>query len=390
MWGVVPSLCWLWSGRQTGEDIAEVLIPNYNIKRLIADLLSEGGEGLVYKSTGAEDEEIEEILIVYEDVLVLQCMGPADNDMYQKTIRVNKEGAAGGRRRLSSGCKESIVFSDHTVSRRHFEIGWSEENGRFFIMDQGSAGGTYLRIPYSHPRPLADRSMILVGKHQFEVVAPVRLPEVMKEVEKKKVLKEKKGMDDSGTAAQRAAASASGASTAVGPLLGDGNQPQMYLHCFGPDGSPMQFRNFAIGARGATIGRKQSNSVSLSQEKGDEVLGLDSAVSGEHCRIEYNATTRAFEILDGTADKPSTNGTWMRLSQGYQTSRPQLLDEKDEILIGGVLRFAVSMEKSLVERDVQDHDEGADSDDSGATAPDQVHLTVDDANGENWVERNGV
>jgi len=50
---------------------------------------------------GESEEDMEEILIVYEDVLVLQCMGPADNEMYQKIIRVHKEGAAGGRRRVT-------------------------------------------------------------------------------------------------------------------------------------------------------------------------------------------------------------------------------------------------------------------------------------------------
>jgi len=56
----------------------------------------------------------------------------------------------------------------------------------------------------------------------------------------------------------------------------------------------------------------------------------------------------------------------------------QVLEEKDEILIGGVLRFSVGMEKSMVERDVpaDQYDEGAESDDSHATAPDHAQVEM--------------
>lgn len=147
----------------------------------------------------------------------------------------------------------------------------------------------------------------------------------------------------------------------------------------------VQHRSFVIDSRGATIGRKQSNLVSLSQEKGehhhhhhttgsalaaalsistcssrrclpacltavcgppgliissgsgDEVLGLDSAVSGEHCRIEWSSDG-CFVLLDGVRGKASTNGTWVRLSYMQQASLREFLKKDDEILIGGILR----------------------------------------------------
>lgn len=45
-------------------------------------------------------------------------------------------------------------------------------------------------------------------------------------------------------------------------------RPQLVLKCIAPEGSPMQHRMFTLDVTGATIGRKQTNLVSLSQEKG--------------------------------------------------------------------------------------------------------------------------
>jgi pSer/pThr/pTyr-binding forkhead associated (FHA) protein len=76
--------------------------------------------------------------------------------------------------------------------------------------------------------------------------------------------------------------------------------------------------------------------------KGDEVLGLDSAVSGEHCRIEYRPS-EGFVLLDGVRDKASTNGTWVRLSYMQQASLREFLKKDDEVLIGGILRYVYKM-----------------------------------------------
>jgi hypothetical protein len=46
---------------------------------------------------------------------------------------VTREGITGGRRRNSTGGKDSMVFTDTTVSRKHFEIGYCEQEGRFWI-----------------------------------------------------------------------------------------------------------------------------------------------------------------------------------------------------------------------------------------------------------------
>jgi hypothetical protein len=142
------------------------------------------------------------------------------------------------------------------------------------------------------------------------------------------------------------------------PLVGAEGRPQMALKCFAPEGSPMQHRVFLIGPEGATVGRKQSNTVSLSQEKNGEVLGLDSAVSGEHCRVLYrppeaagNNRGRGFVVLDGGpgGDKASTNGTWARLSYMQMASPRQPLERDDEILVGGILRFQVAFDQFLME-----------------------------------------
>lgn len=77
--------------------------------------------------------------------------------------------------------------------------------------------------------------------------------------------------------------------------------------------------------------------------KGDEVLGLDSAVSGEHCRIEFRPSEGGFVLLDGVRDKASTNGTWVRLSYMQQASLREFLKKDDEVLIGGILRYVYKM-----------------------------------------------
>jgi len=53
-------------------------------------------------------------------------------------------------------------------------------------------------------------------------------------------------------------------------------------------------------------------------ENGEErVMNVDTAISSEHARIEFDSATGQFFICDGTADKPSTNGTWFRCAQSF-------------------------------------------------------------------------
>lgn len=55
-------------------------------------------------------------------------------------------GCIGGRRRPKEEKtgRDFIQFSDATVSRRHFEIKYSDS--KFYISDLGSAGGTFIRV----------------------------------------------------------------------------------------------------------------------------------------------------------------------------------------------------------------------------------------------------
>jgi len=106
-------------------------------------------------------------------------------------------------------------------------------------------------------------------------------------------------------------------------------------------------------SQGATVGRKIENNISLSQKnEKDGTVAIDSAVSGEHCRIIYDEETQEFIILDGTNVKASTNGTWIRLSKAHQASMPVPLRHNDEMLVGGVLRFSIAVQKFLTEKDV--------------------------------------
>jgi pSer/pThr/pTyr-binding forkhead associated (FHA) protein len=409
---------------QTKEDISAAdLVPNLNLKRLIYDLVEEGGQGLACKPTNAEEAGTE-TAFGFEEVMVLRCLGPAESDWMGKAQVVTKEGVAGGRRRSSAAGREAMVFQDTTVSRRHFEAGWgpleasasasaSDGSGSaggsaggsgrggggapgFYIQDLGSAGGTYLRLRHREALALRDGAMILVGKHQFIVLAPGRLGELMpgggggageggEQQEHEAGLRPPLQQQPSGLGTPQAGGggggggsgpdeSAGAGASGVGgsetkpasaliqaylakpraPLVGTDGRPQLALKCFAPEGSPMQHRVFLVGPEGATVGRKQSNTVSLSQEKNGEVLGLDSAVSGEHCRILYEPPEtggRGFVVLDGGpgGDKASTNGTWARLSYMQMASPRQPLERDDEILVGGILRFQVAFDQFLME-----------------------------------------
>lgn len=136
------------------------------------------------------------------------------------------------------------------------------------------------------------------------------------------------------------------------------------LTCFTPDGSPLQGVSFVVGPQGGTIGRKPTNSIALclthkapDDEAGDgtaqavRVTHIDSAVSGEHARIELDQETGTFYLIDGASGKASTNGTWYRLSGPYQESPPHPLKGGMEVLIGTV-RFQISESMTIAEHNV--------------------------------------
>ena len=68
--------------------------------------------------------------------------------------------------------RDVVLFKDITVSRKHFEILYLPDgNGQssFFVRDLGSAGGTFIRIPFGVKKQLHPGMIILLGKHQFTV-----------------------------------------------------------------------------------------------------------------------------------------------------------------------------------------------------------------------------
>ena len=133
------------------------------------------------------------------------------------------------------------------------------------------------------------------------------------------------------------------------------------MTCCFPEGSPLQGKSFVIGPEGATLGRKASNNigflVKVVEEKEDgttmeTVHNADTAISSEHARIEFDSQSGSFFICDGTLQKGSLNGTWVRLSGPHQESPPHILKEGTEVLIGTV-RFIVKESMTISEHKVE-------------------------------------
>lgn len=58
-----------------------------------------------------------------------------------------------------------------------------------------------------------------------------------------------------------------------------------------------------MGREGATLGRRQTNTIAFSHEAGGTVMGIDASISGEHARIVYNEDGDFLHIMDGTPTK---------------------------------------------------------------------------------------
>ena len=133
------------------------------------------------------------------------------------------------------------------------------------------------------------------------------------------------------------------------------------ITCCAPDGSPLVGRSFSVGSKGGTLGRDPSCTVPLcrladpdsnSDGGSSALVKLDSAISAEHARIVMDFKNGKFYLLDGTPTKPSTNGTWFRLSGPVQESAPFRLNTSDEVLFG-TLRFLVTESMTISEQEVQ-------------------------------------
>lgn len=58
-----------------------------------------------------------------------------------------------------------------------------------------------------------------------------------------------------------------------------------------------------VGREGATLGRRQTNTIAFSHESGGTVMGIDASISGEHARIVYDEDGDFLHIMDGTPTK---------------------------------------------------------------------------------------
>jgi len=93
----------------------------------------------------------------------------------------------------------------------------------------------------------------------------------------------------------------------------------------------------------------------MTQSGEEKVVTVDTAISAEHARVEFEEDTGRFFICDGTSAKASTNDTWFRLSGPHQESRPHLLQAGNEVLIGNI-RFQVREAMTISERKVTEEE----------------------------------
>jgi len=400
---------------RNNELISNLTIPNINLKKLIQDIIDEGGAGFYTDDIINKDRTFE---VRAEKVLILECLGPPESEWNNQAFQVYRNGCMGGRK-VNPGealTKDTIAFKDITVSRRHFEIYQSiDVNGlnTHFIRDLGSAGGTFIRIAPGVRKQLNPGMIVLLGKHQFTVSsiddvrntiitsidAPNGTPvdqassiEIYSGTEKSQ---SKIIVDDEFCKNEELALSSKLQDLSIqnatlddlcleetGQVLPLGAEAKQ-LHsnnyqdnnnnnnsisasrfstrrctitCCAPDGSPLQGTSYAIDRNGAGLGRKVSNTIPLymkvKDDKGESrIINVDTAISSEHARIEFEETTGKFYICDGTPTKPSTNGTWYRLSGPHQESPPYIIKKGMEVLIGTV-RFEVKESMTIAEHGV--------------------------------------
>ncbi len=130
---------------KTGQPLESIsLFPNHNLKRLIKDLINEGGTGLYLRDESghgdiANDDVSDDFpcrfALVPQQVLVLKCLGPTESDWNMKSFRVSENGCMGGRKRPHNlGSMDFMNFNDATVSRTHFLIYFDREVQRRYVV----------------------------------------------------------------------------------------------------------------------------------------------------------------------------------------------------------------------------------------------------------------
>ena len=333
---------------RNGDEMDKTVLPNTNIKKIIADLISEGGRGLYTSDISDPSREVE---VTKQKVLIMKCLGPVESEWSMQSFQVNHRGCRGGRLSATEGgsCeKESVLFKDITVSRSHFEIRYQEERDRYQIKDLGSVGGTFTRLLFGSSKLLEENDMVLIGKHQFIVsyipAAEYTERKAQRAVQRSAKLSSKTSQSDraaeqpsmllreeqrgegdgsrteaiSKLLAEYRAGSAhsSGSVTPSKPAdqqsLDDAAGSVCVFTCFAPDGSPLLHKQFYFHCASGTIGRKTTNTISLStlvetdEENNEEytwdfnghkLVSVDAAVSSVHATVKYDSSTSSLMLV---------------------------------------------------------------------------------------------
>lgn len=151
----------------TGNVMNATLIPNLNISKLIQDMVEEGGAALYTRDDSDQSRLFD---ISAQKTLVMTCLGPPETDWNMRTFQVTPLGCIGGRKVTTIGSgKEPMLFHDHMISRKHFEVAYDNVGHHYTIRDLGSAGGTFIRVAYGKKKELITGNILMFGRHQFRV-----------------------------------------------------------------------------------------------------------------------------------------------------------------------------------------------------------------------------
>lgn len=82
-----------------------------------------------------------------------------------------------------------------------------------------------------------------------------------------------------------------------------------------------QGSRFIVGREGATLGRKQTNTIAFSHESNGTIMGIDASISGDHARIAYDEPGDYLYIMDGTPSKVGWIGRRARAHSERQVGR---------------------------------------------------------------------
>jgi len=304
---------------------------------------------------------------------------------------------------------EFVQFTDATVSRKHFEVRFIESKKLFAIRDCGSAGGTFLRIPPGQAVIIYPGMRIMLGKHQLEVCDPPRIvlsstihPSVPLDGCDKEMRQppppptmisnfehamtevytpyyHNKSYHHTAANARRRK-DPSFCKTNATDTKGNKDYDQdliLFQKLELTDGANKhsQNPNDCLSDTNSLL----EGSLASSQEddnkrrSNDNISSIDTSFIGmeEEDLIIFNEQKGTLELRDGpmtsvveehggrvSLSSGSTNGTWIRLSGLHEESDYHYLHDKSEILIGTV-RFLVSMEEVIVERDIYSDSEGS-------------------------------